>query len=134
MNNTPEREALAEAICREVAELPDRSSPEDWPEAMIVTADELRNIVIDRLAALATRAPQAASVWRKAVQEAYGWLWHVNNEPMAPVPLWSPEKAAYEARKNLRELLTVDERGEAINSVRGMLENMAAAQPSGESK
>jgi hypothetical protein len=65
--------------------------------------------------------------WKKAVQEAYGWLWHVNNEPTAPVPMWSPEQAAYEARKNLRDLLTKDERGEAINAVSGMLENKARA-------
>jgi hypothetical protein len=32
-------------IVRQVAELPDRSSPEDWPEAMLVTADELRAIL-----------------------------------------------------------------------------------------
>jgi hypothetical protein len=28
-----------------VAELPDRTSPDDWPDAMLVTADELRAIV-----------------------------------------------------------------------------------------
>ena len=33
-----------EAIIRDVAELPDRTSPSDWPEAMLVTADELRTI------------------------------------------------------------------------------------------
>lgn len=83
-------------------------------------------------ASTATAQPQAvqagavSQLWLKAVQEAYGWLWHVNNEPMAPVPLWSPEKAAYEARKNLRDLLTMAQRGEAINAVRGLLENKAA--------
>lgn len=55
--------------------------------------------------------------WQKAVMEAYGHLWHVNNEPAAPIPMRSPEKAAYEARKCLRELLTKEERGEAINAV-----------------
>lgn len=39
----PER--LADAIVREVAELPDRDSPADWPAAMLVTSDELRGIV-----------------------------------------------------------------------------------------
>jgi hypothetical protein len=34
-------------IVRAVAELPDRNSPEDWPEAMLVTADELRQILVD---------------------------------------------------------------------------------------
>jgi hypothetical protein len=32
-------------IIRSVAELPDRNSPEDWPEAMLVTADELRALL-----------------------------------------------------------------------------------------
>lgn len=31
-------------IIQQVAELPDRTSPDDWPEAMLVTADELRSI------------------------------------------------------------------------------------------
>lgn len=54
---------------------------------------------------------------RMAVMLAYGHLWHVNNEPAAPIPMYSPEKAAYEARKQLRDLLTKQERGEAINQV-----------------
>jgi len=39
-------EQIAARICREVAELPDRNSPEGWPEAMLVTHDELRSIVL----------------------------------------------------------------------------------------
>lgn len=42
---------LATAIVLAVAELPDRTSPDDWPEAMLVTADELRDIVTDALRA-----------------------------------------------------------------------------------
>ena len=38
-------EEIAALIVREVAELPDRTSPDDWPEAMLVTADELTEIV-----------------------------------------------------------------------------------------
>lgn len=49
-------EEIATEFCREVAELSDRGSPEGWPEAMLVTADELRSIV---LAALQTVKPQA---------------------------------------------------------------------------
>ena len=41
----PPPEGLAACIVREVAELPDRTSPEDWPEAMLVTADELTAII-----------------------------------------------------------------------------------------
>lgn len=43
-------EQIAEQVCCDVAELPDRNSPDDWPEAMLVTHDELRNIVLDALA------------------------------------------------------------------------------------
>lgn len=38
-------ERVADAVCLAVAELPDRTSPDDWPDAMLVTADELRQIV-----------------------------------------------------------------------------------------
>ncbi|WP_019919083.1 hypothetical protein [Methyloversatilis discipulorum] len=44
-----EAERLADAIVREVAELPDRDSPADWPAAMLVTSDELRGIVLARI-------------------------------------------------------------------------------------
>lgn len=74
--------------------------------------------------------PQQPSVpegWKQAVALAYGHLWHVNNEPMAPIPLRSSETAAYEARKQLRDLLTHEERGLAINRVQAMLS--AAPQP-----
>ena len=40
---------VAHRICRDVAELPDRSSPADWPEAMLVTSDELHQIVMTQL-------------------------------------------------------------------------------------
>ena len=36
---------VADEVVQAVAELPDRSSPEDWPEAMLVTSQELRDIV-----------------------------------------------------------------------------------------
>ncbi|MGJ7497505.1 hypothetical protein ACSFA8_20855 [Variovorax sp. RT4R15] len=41
---------VADSICKNVAELPDRNSPEDWPEAMLVTQSELREIVLDAIA------------------------------------------------------------------------------------
>jgi hypothetical protein len=40
---------LAANICKRVAELPDRSSPDDWPEAMLVTHEELTFIVVDEI-------------------------------------------------------------------------------------
>lgn len=39
-----------DSIIRDVAELPDRTSPEDCPEAMLVTQDELRVILSRHLA------------------------------------------------------------------------------------
>ena len=52
-----------------------------------------------------------------AIQTAYGYLWCVNNEPGTPIALYPTEKAAYEARKVLRDLLTTEQRGQGINSV-----------------
>lgn len=45
---TPSTERVissADLIVRDVAELPDRTSPEDRPEMMLVSVDELRGIV-----------------------------------------------------------------------------------------
>lgn len=53
---TPELfERIATTICQTVAEIPDRSSPDDWPEAMLVTADELQLIVMIALESEAER-------------------------------------------------------------------------------
>ena len=52
---------------------------------------------------------------REAVQTAYGYLWCANNEPGTP-HRYSSEKAAYEARKVLRDLLTNEQRGAGINA------------------
>jgi hypothetical protein len=40
-----QRNGLADLVIRDVQELPDRTSPDDWPEAMLVTAAELRDII-----------------------------------------------------------------------------------------
>lgn len=53
---------------------------------------------------------------RAAMGVAYGYLWWVNNEPGTPHQ-YAPERAAYEARKVLRDLLTRAERGHFINVV-----------------
>lgn len=36
-----------ENIIKRIAELPDRNSPEDWPDAMLVTVEELKRILLD---------------------------------------------------------------------------------------
>lgn len=63
---------------------------------------------------------------RSALALAYGYLWHVNTEPMAPIPTYSPERAAREARGVLRDLLTHEQRGNAINQVQAILGHNAA--------
>lgn len=50
--------AIAAAVCQRVAELPDRNSPEDWPEAMLVTGAEMIDAVACEIEqALAAAAP-----------------------------------------------------------------------------
>lgn len=53
---TPTDDEIRAPIARvlmQVAELPDRSSPEDWPEAMLVTTEELGAIIRDKFGPLA---------------------------------------------------------------------------------
>jgi|WetSurMetagenome_2_1015567.scaffolds.fasta_scaffold415882_3 hypothetical protein len=57
---------------------------------------------------------------QKSISIAYGYLWHVNNESGTPNQ-YPPERAAYEARKVLRDLMTHEQRGEAINMVRELM-------------
>jgi len=52
-------EAVVAAIVRDVAELPDRTSPDDWPEGMLVTQEELAQIVAERIASHEQARPQA---------------------------------------------------------------------------
>ena len=75
--------AIAAAVCQRVAELDDRSSPADWPEAMLVTQDELHTILIEELATLSTPQAQPADALTQAALdvlterrrqvEAEGW-------------------------------------------------------------
>jgi hypothetical protein len=53
---------------------------------------------------------------REGIALAYAHLWHINTEPMAPIPLYEPEVAANHARIALRELMTNEERGHALNA------------------
>lgn len=69
--------------------------------------------------ALDAQAAEIARL-REAIQRAYGYLWHVNNEPGTP-NRHAPEAMAYEARKALRDLLASEQRGDGINSARAAL-------------
>jgi hypothetical protein len=64
--------AVADEVALHVAELSDRNSPDDWPEAMLVTADELRDIVVDVLTRHQSTAPlfEALEQAREALEDA----------------------------------------------------------------
>lgn len=92
----------------------------EWADVLAAANAVTESEYADALEGAAGAAPVPED-WRSAVAMAYGHLWHIDNEPMDPIPLRSEESAAYAARKLLRDLLTTEERGEAINSVRAML-------------
>ncbi|MFT9221950.1 MAG: hypothetical protein ABF493_10390 [Gluconobacter oxydans] len=59
-----------DTVIREISELPDRTSPDDQPELMVVTADELRQILSDaqpaNVAALEARVKALVEALKKA--------------------------------------------------------------------
>ncbi|MEL7112852.1 MAG: hypothetical protein AAGK93_07920, partial [Pseudomonadota bacterium] len=46
---------ICQFIIQDVAELPDRTSPDEWPDAMIVTGAELEQIIINAMENFAAR-------------------------------------------------------------------------------
>ena len=64
----------------------------------------------------AVKAEARVAALEAAIQTAYGYLWCVNNEPGTPNQ-YSPERAAHQARKHLRGMLTTEKRGHGINDV-----------------
>jgi hypothetical protein len=73
---------IFDLIIRDVAELPNRTSPEDWPEAMIVTDEELRTILRERLDVDSVRlvgpsdnsqVALAAAIWVTASPHEWKW-------------------------------------------------------------
>lgn len=117
------REKLSEILTRTANVLkgePDELTVHSW--------HDLAEIAGRRIAALdqqlaASREREGRMRERFAL--AYGLLWHVNAGMDAPAdvrqPSLTPEKAAYEARKVLRDLMTKDQRGDGINAARVML-------------
>ena len=63
----------------------------------------------------------------QAIMDAYGILWNINTEPMAPIPMIDPERAAAKARLILKEMLCHEQCGVAINAARAALEVPHAA-------
>jgi hypothetical protein len=82
-DNTVLAKELAALICRDLAELPDRTSPDDWPEAMLVTTDELQEIVNAAVSAsLVLRALPTPAPAGDALREALARL-EAANEALA---------------------------------------------------
>jgi hypothetical protein len=70
------KKSAIDSIIREVAELPDRNSPEGWPEAMIVTSDELRDILEDRLVPVAQASAEPVAVHQFRHRPTWGNVEH----------------------------------------------------------
>ena len=70
--------------------------------------------------ALIDASPKGGS---DAMARAYGYMWHVNHPEDIPLghPYMSADRAATEARKELRDMLTHEQRCEGINWVRQKL-------------
>ena len=51
---------------------------------------------------------------------AYGILWHINTDPVAPIQVFSPEQAACKSRQILREQLNKRIRGDGIKRATDM--------------
>lgn len=112
LTSNPERvlrEAMEEFIAEarkmlEAAELTENVPLQGWLRARINIA---------RAALLKARPPSEATGLQDKIARAYGYLWHVNNSGVGFQ--FSPEKAAHMARRVLRDTLTHEQRGNAIN-------------------
>lgn len=62
-------DALISNIIRDVAELPDRTSPDDQPDVMLVSSGELRLILTERVADLSAATARIAEL--EAEREAF---------------------------------------------------------------
>jgi hypothetical protein len=70
-------------VCLRVCELPDRSSPEDWPEACLVTPDELSEILEEVFG-----SPDESAAWLVKIDgKTIGLFWHgdLAREAAAPI-------------------------------------------------
>jgi len=61
---------------------------------------------------------QEIKMLKEAISLAYGHLWHINTEMLAPVALYPPDQAASAARKSLLTVMTTTERRSAIDAFR----------------
>lgn len=98
-------------------------SPENANKEMDST---LAIAIAKEVAALTAELAEA----RERVAKAYGLLWHVNAGIDAPcsTPSLTPERAAMESRKVLRDMLTSEQRGDGINAARDFMKALAPDQ------
>jgi hypothetical protein len=89
--------------------------------------------VIDAAQKWYLAAPPATSEDRRdaAIREAYGWLWSINTEPMAPIPMLSPEAAANKARRALLAVMSKDDQRAGIECARAAMAASSATEQGG---
>lgn len=107
----------AELVEKDAAWMGEKSRAHHWEQDCKRYAAEAISWNKAYLQAVADRDRLAADAerWQRDVADAYGWLWCVNEEPATP-NRFPAERAAYNARKLLRELLTHEQRGIGINN------------------
>lgn len=65
----PRLQSMLKAIDLAVSELPDRSSPDDWPEAMLVTGVELRTIIAEKMSEFFPPSSGGGEGWKQKSME-----------------------------------------------------------------
>ena len=103
------RAGLLRLVLQQARAYADNSDPAKTEAAYVAICDYLR-----------TTPEGFVLVETKSLATAYGHLWHVNAGADAPAGIGvistTPERAAYAARKLLREALTSEQRGIGINA------------------
>lgn len=93
---------LANQVVREVAELPDRTSPDDMPDMLMVTAQELHDIVAaveaTRIRALSAEKISADAYWQRKLLN-----WQKDEEALSTA-LASSEALVTELREKVERL------------------------------
>jgi hypothetical protein len=124
IHETGDVRQMIDDVVQRVAELPDRDSPDDWPEAMLVTADELRTILLEEFSRLTNQVSLLTAKLEKSCDNTdraiEGWKGALAFQP-APSD-WQQRLFALRKDVPSRELTAEEEaehRGwtDAINAV-----------------